>query len=205
MAIAIVGLILVTAVALAFGWAVSWFIPVLSLFEGTVIILLAVIVVGTFLNTILRLPPPSQEPYADDPDYIETDTIHQIPISQFTKSAANETWEAYFQYEFANSIYEVIGSIPPPTLALNQQKLQDLAIDLSKLTVSLLQDRKTLPKQISVAMLRRHITKHQLTQDYDDNILQVVVTVINYGLDYHREQLTRVVKHNLWHAKTNML
>ena len=187
---------LVLGFAIGIGWVMTLFLP-FSLFEASLLALIASIVVGTswynLIGSSLGLNPD------DDYYYDEEDELDQIPPNRFYKSRADRTWEAWLRHHLANNIYYEFQDAPQPIAPMGKKQMQELAIRLADLSVEVLKAKTARAKRLSVTIptLKKQMSKIG-QRPYDDDILNLAIMAINDELVYHQEELLRVARAKLW-------
>ena len=138
---------LVLGFALGIGWLLTLFLP-FSLFEATLLAIIASIVVGTFWYNLIspRFPlGPVDDIYDEDEDYYD-----DIPSNRFYKSEADRTWEAWLRYHLSNSIYYEFQESPQPVASMGSKQLQELAIRLADISVDILKTKTSRTKRLNI-------------------------------------------------------
>jgi hypothetical protein len=194
--VVLISLALVTGVSLGLGWVLTLIFP-LSLFEGTVVGTMAAGVTWAIWHNILRGMPP----FEDESDY-ETD---EIPASRFWETGSGRTWENWFRYEFANSIYDDFLDSPRWSAIMGERQLQELAIRMADVAVGGLKRKSPRAKRIRVSrgMLKQELVKLD-QQPYDDDILDTTVTAVNAELVHLEEELRMVIQEGLWEEQAKV-
>jgi hypothetical protein len=192
-AVAVISFALVLGLSLGIGWALTLFLP-FSLFEATLVGGLAAGITIAIWRTILYAAPPfplESEPVEDEPD--------SIPESRFWRTGEDRTWENWFRYTFANTIYDDILDAPRWPTQMNETQLQETAIHLADITVDGLKTKSPRTKRLSVTkgLLKQDMLKigHPL---YDDHILTAATAAINEELISLDEELREVMREGLW-------
>lgn len=188
---------LVLGFALGIGWVLTRFLP-FTLFEGTLLGLIASVMVGTFWNTILNVITPfdgSDEEFDDEDD----DDYDTIPSSRFFKTDQEKTWEAWLRYTIANRVYVEFQDWPQPVSMIGNKQQQELAIRLADMTLSLLKAKTARAKQLRVTMntLKREMGKLG-QRPYDTDILHLAIGAINEELDYYYDDIITVIEEKSW-------
>jgi hypothetical protein len=187
--------------AVGVGWLLTLILP-FTLFEASLLGLIASVIVGTFWYNFLSSTVPGFGPGGeayDYDDYDDEDDYNQIPASRFYQTEADKTWEAWFRYQIANGIYIEFQDSPQPVAPMGDKQLQELAIRLADLTITLLKAKSKRAKElkITIAALKRQMNKMG-QRPYDDNILKLAVAAINEELNYNYEDLIAVIHSKLW-------
>jgi hypothetical protein len=202
LAVVIISLVLVLGFAVGIGWLLTLFLP-FSLFEASLLGLIASVIVGTFWYNFLQSVPIGlrQGEYDYDEDEDEDDgEYNQIPASRFYKTEADKTWEAWFRFQIANSIYIEFQDAEQPVAPMGEKQLQELAIRLADITISLLKSKSPRAKQLKVSVPALKRQMNQMGQrPYDDDILELAAEAINQELDYHYEDIIMVIRSKMWH------
>jgi hypothetical protein len=199
--VVIISLTLVLGFAIGIGWLLTLFLP-FNLFEASLLGLIASVIVGTFWYNFLQSVPVGlkQDEYDYDEDEDEYDEeYNQIPATRFYETEADKTWEAWFRFQIANGIYVEFQDAEQPVAPMGEKQLQELAIRLADITISLLKTKSPRAKQlkISVPALKRQMNKMG-QRPYDDDILELAAEAINEELDYHYEDVIMVVRSRMW-------
>jgi hypothetical protein len=205
----VISLILVLGLAIGIGWLLTLILP-FTLFEGTLLGMIASIIIGAIWYNFFRSVPdfiPGSYGFDYDEDEDEEDDFDfdEIPVSRFYKTDADKTWETWFRYEIANGIYVEFQDSPKQIAPLGDKQMQELAVRLADIGVSILKTKSARAKQfkISKAMLKRQMTKMG-QQPYDDDILSLAATAINENLDYYYEDLINVIRNKSWHERMDI-
>ena len=197
----VISFALVLGVALGVGWILTLFLP-FSLFEATLLGMIAAIVICTVWYNILRSVEPFgfneeyEEPELEDPD--------EIPPARFYKTDADRTWENWFRYILANVTYEDFLDLGW-TARMNDRQLQELSIRLTDVAIAALKGKSSRTKRLRVSkgMLKNEMTKMG-QQPYDDDILDIAINAINDELGTLQEELRDVIRGKLWNEPMDM-
>jgi len=202
LAVIAVSLALVLGVALGLGWLITVFLP-FTLFEASLLSLVAVVVVGALwsriLNFVPNLIPGLYDGDEDDYVYDYEDEEDNIPASRFYKTDEDRTWEAWLRHQMANDIYLEIQESPQPVTPGGEQQLQELAIRLADVAMPLLKAKSGRARQlkVTVAALKKQMNKIG-QRPYDDDILKLAATAVNEDLDFYHEELLDVIRFKRW-------
>jgi hypothetical protein len=197
------------SLAVVIGWSlgVGWVLTQLTdftLFEGTLVGLLASFMAALIWRNILRAIPGFgyDEDNGEFEPEEEEDEFAEIPATKFYKNEEDKTWEAWFRYEIANSIFLEFQESPQPVAPMGEKQLQELAIRLADIAVSIFKRKKSRPKTITQTALKQEMA--QMGQrPYDDTILMLAVDAINEELNYN-EEIGEVIAAKLWDKPTDM-
>jgi hypothetical protein len=184
---------LVIGLSLGLGWLLTLFLP-FSLFEATLLGMVAAGVTGVVWRNIFRAAPPfDYEEEGEDEAEVE-----EIPQTRFWKTSTDQTWENWLRYVMANSIYQGFFDSPDEP-ALDEEQLQDIAIRLADAALGSLRARSPRTKRLKVnkAMLKQQMSKMG-QQPYTDDILNTAVASVNMELVYLDEALKEVMRRRLW-------
>lgn len=208
LAVVIISLVLVLGFAIGIGWLLTLFLP-FNLFEASLLGLIASVIVGTFWYNFLQSVPVGlkQGEYDyDEDEYDYDEDYEQIPASRFYKTEADKTWEAWFRFQIANGIYVEFQDSEQPVAPMGEKQLQELAIRLADMTISLLKSKSPRAKQlkITVAALKRQMNKMG-QRPYDDDILELAAIAINDELDFHYEDVMMVIRSKMWNKPYDMV
>jgi hypothetical protein len=189
----VISFALVVGIGLGVGWILTRFLP-FSLFEATLVGMIAVLVTWTIWRNVLGSVPdfgsPEEEP---EPDFDE------IPLSRFCRTDADQTWGNWFRYLIANATYEGFLDSPGRIGQMNDRQLQELSIRLTDAAIAALKAKslRTRRLRVSTGMLKHEMTKMG-QQPYDDDILDTAVSAINDELISSQEELIEVIRDKLW-------
>lgn len=187
--------------ALGIGWLLTLFLP-FDLFQGTLLALLALMTLASIVYNLFRGFPVEyttseydEEAYFDD----------EIPPRRFYTHNREKTWEAWVRYQIANIIYEEFQESPRRIAPMGNSQLQELAIRLADITVSILKTRSPTTTTLNIT---KNALKKQMKKigqrPYDDDILGLATTAINDGLDYYYEEVLEVIQAKAWNQPTDM-
>jgi hypothetical protein len=186
---------LVMGIALGVGWVLTRFLP-FSLFEATLLGMIAALVTYTIWRNILRSAPDfrlNEDEKEPEPD------LDEIPLSRFCTTDADSTWENWFRYVIANTIYEDFLDSPGRIAQMNDRQLQELSIRLMDAAIAALKRKSPRTRRLRVTS---GMLKHEMTemgqQPYDDDILDTAVSAINDELVSSQEELRKVIREKLW-------
>lgn len=192
-AVAVISFAVVLGLALGIGWLLTLFLP-FSLFEATLLGILAAGITLIFWRSIIFSAPPF--PLGEEMIEPEPETI---PEARFWRRDEDRTWERWFRYTFANTIYDEIFDAPRWPTQMNETQLEETAIRLANITVDGLKTKSPRTKRLSVnkGLLKQEMLKigHPL---YDDHVLTAAVGAINEELLYLDEDLREVMREGLW-------
>jgi hypothetical protein len=200
LAVVCISLALSLGFAIGIGWLLTLFFP-FSLFEGSLLGLIASVIVGTFWYNFLQSVPTGfkQDDYDEDDEYDYDEDYEQIPASRFYKTEADKTWEAWFRFQIANGIYVEFQDSEQPVAPMGEKQLQELAIRLADITISLLKSKSPRAKQLKLSETALKREMHKMGQrPYDDDILELAVMAINEELDFHYEDIIMVIRSKMW-------
>jgi hypothetical protein len=189
----VISFALVMGIALGVGWVLTRFLP-FSLFEATLLGMIAALATWTIWRNILGSVPDfgsaEEEP---EPD------LDEIPLSRFCRTDADRTWENWFQYLIANTVYEGLLDSPGRIGQMNERQLQELSIRLTGVAIAALKAKSPRTRRLRVnkEMLKQEMTKMG-QQPYDDDILDTAVSAINDELISSQEELREVIRGKLW-------
>ena len=205
--IVVVSLTLILGIAIGIGWVLTLFFP-FSLFEGSLLGILASIIVGSFwMRFITSFPALGLGDYDEDDFDLEDfeEEYDQIPPSRFYRTRADQTWETWIRYQIANDIYMAFQDSPHPVAPIGRRQLQELAIRLADITVSLLKTKSTRVNKLEITppALKKQMGKIG-QRPYDDDILSLAATAINEDLIYHYSDIMRIIRGKLWNQPADM-
>lgn len=188
---------LIVGVALGLGWLLTLFLP-FSLFEATVVSMIAAVIARTFWENILRSAGiPEFYEYAEEEE-TEPD-LDEIPMSRFCKTDADRTWENWFRYLIANTVYEDFLDSPGRIARMNEMQMKELSIRLTDAAIAALRRKSPHTRRVRVT---KGMLKHEMNkmgqQPYDDDILDTAVNAIKVELIASQEELREVIQGKLW-------
>lgn len=197
-AFGLVSLALIIAVSVGVGWLLTLVLP-FSLFEGTVVGIAAGIATWLIWYNILR----DATTYSPMDD-VDDDDIEEIPVARFCKTEAEKTWENWFRYEFANSIYEDLLT-SPQWGETDARELQEQAVRLADAALASLKKKSSRAKwmRVNTNILRRELVKAG-HKPYDEDTLDLAAVAVNVELVHLEEQFRLVIKDALWAERAEM-
>lgn len=186
----IISLALVLGIFLFFGWLLTLFLP-FSLFEGALLSMIASLLIG-IIYTILRFGASGEE---DENDF-EAD---EIPWSRFWSTPGERTWENWFRYIIANSVYEDLFDSPHWVEIISEEHLQDLCIGLADAALEILKAKSPRATRLRVS---KGSLKHEMVKighpSYQDGILNPAVAAVNAVLVPMEGVLRQIVREQSW-------
>ena len=180
----VISFALIITVPLGIGWILTRFLP-FSLFEGSLLAMLAVIVTWRFWRSVYSASSPEfDEEVNSEPD--------EIPSSRFWETSEDKTWENWYRYVLANSIYEEFLTSSQWMEVMDDRQLEEMSIRLADASVGGLRKKSARTKRLrmSKGMLKQELGKMG-HQPYDDEILEAAVVAMNVDLAFSGES-TRV-------------
>ena len=195
----VISFALVFDIALGVGWVLTRFLP-FSLFEATLLGMIAALVTWTIWRNILGSVPDFGFNEAEEEEEEETEPdLDEIPLSRFCRTDADRTWENLFRYEIANTVYEDFLDSPGRIGQMNDRQLQELSIRLTDAAIAALKVKSPRTKRLRMT---KGMLKHEMTkmgqQPYDDDILDTAVSAINDELIASQEGLREVIRGKSW-------
>ena len=195
-------LTLTLGVGIGVGWVLTLFLP-FSLFEASLLGLIASVIVGAFWYNILSTMPSFG---SDEFDEFEDEEYYDpIPVSRFFKSETDKTWEAWVRYQLANDIYAEFQEQSHPIVSKGEKQAQELAIRLADVVIPLLKTKSPKVKRLNVnlATVKRQMNKMG-QRPYDDDLLHPAIMAVNWNLDYNYENVMRINREKLWNAPCDL-
>jgi hypothetical protein len=187
----VISFALIITVPLGIGWILTLFLP-FSLFEGTLLAMLAVIVTWRFWRSVYSASSPEFDEEVDsEPD--------EIPSSRFWETSEDKTWENWYRYVLANSIYEEFLTSSQWMEVMDNRQLEEMSIRLADASVGGLRKKSARTKRLrmSKGMLKQELGKMG-HQPYDDEILEAAVVAMNVDLAFLEKGLRGVMRDRLW-------
>jgi hypothetical protein len=197
-AVPLASVVLILALSLGIGWVLTLFTP-LALFEGSLLAIIAVTTALVFWILVMRTKPPAYYPEDEEgewEDEEEWDT-DEIPESRFWTDLSGRTWENWFRFLLANSIYEDLQTDPEGFEAGKEG--QELAIRLAEVALALLKKKspRTRNWQLTAGDLKRELDEAG-QRAYEDDLLVVAAIAVNFEVGYLVSQLRRVIREDSW-------
>ena len=194
-----ISLALVIGISLGIGWMLTLFLP-FSLFEGTLLGMIAGLVTGTLWYKFIR------SEISSEPDEEEDDSeAGEIPEFRFWSTNAEKTWENWFRYLIANSVYEDLLESPHCVEASSEDELQKLSIRMADAAVGILREKTSRARRLRVSKGR---LKHEMVKMghplFDEGVLDAVVPAVNSVLMQTEEVLRRIVRGQLWDEQASV-
>jgi hypothetical protein len=187
----VISFALIITVPLGIGWILTHFLP-FSLFEGSLLAMLAVIVTWRFWRSVYSASSPEFDEEVDsEPD--------EIPSSRFWETSEDKTWENWYRYVLANSIYEEFLTSSQWMEVMDDRQLEEMSIRLADASVGGLRKKSARTKRLrmSKGMLKQELGKMG-HQPYDDEILEAAVVAMNVDLAFLEKGLRGVMRDRLW-------
>lgn len=193
--LALVSFALVAGIFLGIGWVLTLVLP-FSLFEGTVVSMIAAVVTfavwGRILRVLARL-------LGITPPWEAAEEEEEIPESRFWESKADRTWENWFKYVFANAVYEDLVDSLDWAEDTSERAMRALSIRLADAAVEGLKGKPSRTKRLRVT---EGMLRHQLAQMggqvYPDEVLETAAEAMNGQLRYWKDEVWEVIRGNLW-------
>ncbi len=161
------------------GWILSQ-IFAFTLFEGTLLVMLASGMAGYFIfSTLLERLTDAADSLTEWGDDEEEDSI---PAERFFPTPAQRTWEAWFRFQVANAIYAELRE-NLPTATMDKPQKQELSIRLSEICIAALKNKSPKAKNLHLTIhdLQGQMTTMEL-KPYDDDLLNVAAEATNLSL-----------------------
>ena len=184
---------LIIGIPVGIGWVLTWILP-FSLFEGTMLAMVAGLLTGVIWYHILRFDPSSES--EEDENDLEAD---EIPESRFWRTNAERTWENWLRYLIANSVYEDLLDSPHWVDVMSEEQLQERSIRLADAALETLKTKapRTTRLRVSKGRLKHEMTKTGQSP-YEDGVLNVAIPAVNAVLAGMEGVLRRIIKDQLW-------
>lgn len=187
----IISLALVLGIFLFFGWLLTLFLP-FSLFEGALLSMIACLVTGSLWQTLWRFRTSGEE----DENDVEED---EIPGDRFWSTPAERTWENWFRYIIANSVYEDLTDSSHWEEVMGEADLQSLCIGLADASLEILKAKSPRATRMRVS---KGSLKHEMVKmghpAYQDGILNPAVAAVNVALLPVEGLLRQIVREQTW-------
>jgi hypothetical protein len=186
----------VIGVSVGLGWILTLILP-FSLFEATLLSLLAGAVTGVLVNQAFRAPS------GYEPEDVDS-AVDGIPPTLFYESEEDKTWENFFRYTFAEGIYVDLLTSPRWAGSMSVQHLQELSVQLADAAVAVLKKKSPRAERMRIGYA---VLKMELDEpgrpSYDEDLLDLAVLSVNLELSYLADVLETVIKDRLWDQRTD--
>ncbi|MDM8528086.1 hypothetical protein QUF58_07705 [Anaerolineales bacterium HSG24] len=207
----------VLAGGIGIGWLLTWLFPTyFNLFQGSVLGFLTILIVSLGWTNMLRnTPSMSANDYDldyddldydddDDDDDYDDDDYDEIPITRFYQDPKEKTWEAWFRYQIANSIYIEFQDSPKAVGPMGDRQVQELAVRLADIAVALCKRKSPNTKkfQVTQSSIKKEMNKMG-QRPYGDDILELAVSAVNEELSYE-EDLQQIIRNKAWDDLSDM-
>ena len=199
--LALLGITAVLAIIMGLGWVLTQVIPQFSLFEATVLIVLAGALASILFDKLFGLFKGIDASEYESYLYpFEDDPSKTIVIDRFAETADEFDGEAYFRYQIANAISDDLDALPRTTGLSTQRQVIELSIRLTDPVVSILKRRKKRVNHvtINISAMKKELDRMGL-KPYDDDILETAVKSVNMVLDVD-EKLLDIVNDHEWNT-----
>jgi len=192
--LATVGIVLLTGWSIGLGWLLTRLLPVFTIFEASLLIMLASIAVAYVGSQVMTTPVPGTE-LAEELENLDSSPI---PSERFFNSETDKTGEAVLRYRLANSIYLDLEDEPNVSRMMRREQLEELAVRLTGLAVGMLKRKNKQSGRIglTVAALTREMEKKG-QKPYDADIMRVAIDAINEQLFFDLD-LIEIVRRKRW-------
>lgn len=200
--VVVISLALILGVSVGLGWVLTLITP-FTLFEGSLLSMIAILAVGLVWFRIIRAISPlefdRENSMMGDDDEDEDDEELEISESRFWRKREERTWENWFRYILANAIYEDMWEAGGWIGNLDERQQENLAIRLATTTLEALKKRAAQAQKLRLTpeMLRQQLVKEG-QRPYDDEVLDLTVTSVNIELTYLEHDLREVARDRLW-------
>lgn len=195
----VVGLALLIGISLGLGWLLTLFLP-FTLFEGSLLAMIAVFVVGAGFVMFFRTAPFGDTLSSNRLD-IDND-YKDIPEDRVYKSDADRTWENHYRHEMANQIYTEFQDAPTQLSSMGDKQMQELALRLSEIALAILKAKS--PRATQLKITRAALVKQMQKMDqqpYGDDILELAMIGINDFIFENYDDLRESIESKDWRDK----
>jgi hypothetical protein len=199
------------AIALALGIGIGWILSILlpfSLFEGSVLGLITVLIVGYRVLKFLAVPSPfvndSMDPFELDTDGVDIDEWY-VPAERFIPKQGRPTWAHWYQFIFANEIYDLLDHGGGDLAHMNHSQRTELSIRLAEMAVSVLQAKPPSTRRLNITevQLQRAFVKAG-QQPYTASIMETAHGAIEVVLDLYDDGILEVIQEKAWRKPSPM-
>lgn len=192
--IGVLGIALLIAWSLGLGWVLWQLVPVLSLFEAGLLVMLATCALLYAASRLaLPLPESAAETYND-----AWEEEYPLPLLRFLEEGTAVTQETIFRHQLANAIYMNLLTNPDSPQMMNNTQLEALAMRLVEVMVAILKRKpQNTPRvSVSIAAMKKEMDKMG-QRPYDDDILQIAVGAANVEFAFD-DELADIVREKRW-------
>lgn len=191
----VVGLAVLLGLSLLVGWLLTLFLP-FTLFEGTLLGLIALVALGVLTANILKgLPLPDLDTTASE----EFDDFKQFPEERIFKTEEDRTLENQYRFEMANRVYGEFQESPSQFTAMNDKQQQELALRLAEIALAILKQKPvtTARLNLSKAAIKKQMQKMN-QQPYSEDILDIALSGLNEYIFDNFEDLRESIHIKDW-------
>lgn len=191
----ILGLAVLLGLSLLVGWALTLFLP-FTLFEGTLLGLIALIALGVLAANILKgMPLPDMDASSTE----EFDDYKQFPEERIFKTEQDRTLENQYRFEMANRVYGEIQQNPSEFTAMNDKQQQELALRLADIALDILKQKPVTATRLNItkAAFKKQMQKIN-QQPYSDDILDTALSALNEYIFNNFEDLSESIHAKDW-------
>ncbi len=190
---------IVVVMLILLGWSIiiGWVLTQIfafTLFEGSLLALGATCMAAyLILSTLIdRLSLPD-DVFAED-DLFEDENDDLISPERFFPTPAERTWEAWFRFQVANTIYANLRKNPG---SLDKPQKQELSVRLSEICIAAIKHKspKSRSFHLTIDDVRRQMDSMEL-KPYDDDILEIGVDATNLSMVLPPAET--VIREKLW-------
>ncbi len=194
----VISLAFILGISLGVGWVLTLFSP-FSLFEGTLLSMIAILASGVVWYTIFRSVPTLE---FEEENGFEEDEISE---RRFWRTSGERTWENWFRYVLANAIYEDLVESPRWMGGMGERQQQELSIRLADAALGVLKTRTSRAERLRVTrgMLRQQLVKGG-QRPYEDELLDLAVAAVNVELVHLEEDLREVARGQMWDVEAEV-
>ncbi|MBN2303413.1 MAG: hypothetical protein JXQ72_02980 [Anaerolineae bacterium] len=199
----LIGTAALTLLFLGWSYLLGWLvIQVVSFsqFESTLLAMIATGIVVYILFSFFRSPLPITR--IDDDEEDELFPEGAIPRDRFYKEDQDKTWEAWFHFIAANSIYAEFEVNNLKSETLGEEQLKEIAVRLAEVGSSVLKSRtgqSPRHRSVTTASLKQQMNRMKL-KPYDDDIMDAATIGINIAT--HAPMMDTVIHTRLWDKPT---
>lgn len=197
--VVVLSLCLLIGISLGVGWILTVILP-FSFFEATLLSMIAIIAVFALWEKIVRKPPA----YRFDEEEFETEP-DEIPQSRFWERTKDRTWENWYRYVFANSIYDFFLDSWPWEEEISEEYVKNLSVQLAEAGIEAFKSKSPYAKQVRVSSgkLKQELSKLEY-RIYDEDVINSAAEAINEELMYCGSALRTVIRKRLWDEQANI-
>jgi hypothetical protein len=197
----VVGMVSFLGLSLLVGWLLTLIVP-FTLFEGTLLGLIALIALGVLAVNILKgMPLPNLDGASLSDDF---DNYKEIPEERIFKTEQDHTLENQYRYEMTNRVYGEFQENSSEFTTMNDKQQQELALRLADIALTILKQKPATAARLNIskAAIKKQMQKMK-QQPYSDDILDTALSGLNDYIFENFEDLSESIRLKDWQTRTD--